>query len=66
MELWLQVFSALRGDEVLPWEGEMSEDLKGKLGALREPILAMLHRDPTQRVSMKDAYDSIVHMERTT
>jgi hypothetical protein len=59
------VVSALRGDEKLPWEGDLSEDLSRKLGALCVPVLAMLNRDPSMRPTMKAAYSSIIGMERT-
>lgn len=49
----LQVMSSLRGEEVLPWE-DMSEEVSGKLGPLRGLVLAMLHRDPSQRPSMAE------------
>lgn len=62
---WVQVVAALMGDEELPWEGDVSEDLSRKLGALRAPILAMLHRDPSMRPSMAAAHSSIIYMERS-
>ena len=62
---WLQVVAALRGEENLPWEGDLSGDVNSKLGALRAPVLAMLHRDPSLRPSMAAAHSSIIHMERT-
>ena len=61
----LQVVAALRGEEELPWEGTLSGAVAGKLGALRAPILSMLHRDPSLRPSMAAAHSSIVNMERT-
>lgn len=62
---WLQVVAALNEEEDLPWEGEMKEELTRKLGAMREPILAMLHRDPAMRPSMNDVHTFILNMEHT-
>lgn len=59
----LQVVASLKGDEELPWEGELSVEVNRKLGALRAPILSMLQRDPSLRPSMKSFHDSI--MERS-
>lgn len=63
--MWLQVVAALKGEEDLPWEGEMSEDVIRKLGAMHDTILAMLHREPDMRPSMKEIHSAIVNMERT-
>lgn len=59
----VQVAEALRGDEELPWEGRASEARCAKLGSLRAPILAMLHRDPSLRPSMAECHCSIMHMD---
>ena len=43
----------LRGDLPLPWEGELSPKVRRSLGTFRGPILELLHRDPTKRISMR-------------
>ena len=56
--------AALRGHAALPWEGELAGEVRGRLGALEGPVLAMLTRDPSLRPSMAAVHDSIMHMER--
>lgn len=65
IQLLLQVKAALRGDEQLPWEGELTGEVSRRLGAMQAPVLAMLARDPSLRPSMQAVHDSIMHMERT-
>ena len=40
----MQVVACLRGEEELPWEGEHLKKVERKLGKMREPVLALLHR----------------------
>jgi hypothetical protein len=50
----VQVVAQLRGDCPLPWEEQLlSERQSQRLGSLKEPVLAMLHRDARQRISMQ-------------
>ena len=63
--LTLQVKTALRGEEELPWEGWLGDERNRKLGALRVPIMAMLQRDPSLRPSMETTYNAITHIERS-
>ena len=59
MEVWtrvcarVQVIAQLRGDVPLPWEGELSSDTVRKLGAFKGPVLQLLQREPSRRVSMR-------------
>ena len=53
----MQVVAKLLGKEELPWEGNLAEknpSARRRLGLFRQPILSLLHRDPTQRVSLAD------------
>lgn len=43
----------LVGEEELPWDGELSTDVKRGLGAFKGPVLQLLQRDISQRSSMK-------------
>jgi hypothetical protein len=52
----MQVIAQLRGDLPLPWEGNMSPAVLRQLGAFKGPVLQLLHRDASQRVSMKRFY----------
>lgn len=46
----VQAYVQLRGDALLPWEGErLTDAVRGKLGVLRKPILETLNRDPSAR-----------------
>ena len=56
----MQVVAALLGEDELPWEGEASEGVRRKLGALRAPILSMLHRDPSLRPSVDILHECLV------
>lgn len=64
----LQVIAQLRGDLMLPWEGEMSAHTARQLGAFKGPVLQLLHRDPGLRVSMKRFYTACTKIvaSRTT
>lgn len=57
--------AALRGDEQLPWEGELSEETCRKLGIFANLVVAMLSRDPVERPSMHDVHASIVNLNGT-
>lgn len=57
-QLRLQVVAALRGDEQLPWEGDIPSHTASKLG----PVLAMLSRDPLRRPSMHQVHASLIVM----
>ena len=59
----MQIVAALLGEVELPWEGEGAEGLCRKLGALRAPVMAMLHRNPSLRPSMASFHTSV--MERS-
>lgn len=59
----LQVISALRGDELLPWEGSQNESVRKELGTLRNIVLKMLYRDPNSRPSIKDLYEGIARLD---
>eukprot|EP00892_Ulva_mutabilis_P004144 jgi/Ulvmu1/2100/UM125_0004.1 len=48
-----QVLAMLRGDKPLPWEGEHSTAATERLGALAEPVLLLLRRDPAERGSAR-------------
>lgn len=52
--LALQVMQRLRGDLPLPWEGELSPDVRRSLGAFQWPILKLLQRGPLERMTMRD------------
>ena len=43
----------LKGELPLPWEGRMSSEVKGKLGVFKGPVLQLLQREPSRRVSMR-------------
>ena len=49
----VQVLAMLRGDELLPWEGERGTESLASLGALKGPVLQLLQRDPGQRASVR-------------
>eukprot|EP00892_Ulva_mutabilis_P011475 jgi/Ulvmu1/86/UM001_0089.1 len=49
-----RVIQRLRGDLPLPWEGQLSKDVKQQLGVLRGPVLKLLRREPAKRISMRD------------
>ena len=41
----------LRGEADLPWEGANLKSEERKLGRMKEPVLALLHRDPAHRMT---------------
>jgi hypothetical protein len=47
----VQVVSALRGENDLPWEGKNLANFERKLGRMRGPVLALLNRDPAKRMT---------------
>eukprot|EP00892_Ulva_mutabilis_P006549 jgi/Ulvmu1/4266/UM194_0006.1 len=47
------VLARLRGDRPLPWEGQLSPVVQRHLGTFKGPILQLLHREPSQRISMR-------------
>jgi hypothetical protein len=47
----VQVVSALQGEKDLPWEGKNLANFERKLGRMRDPVLALLHRDPAKRMT---------------
>ena len=52
--LALQVMQRLRGDLPLPWEVDLSRDVKRRLGTFQWPILKLLQREPLQRFTMRE------------
>ena len=54
---FVQVLAKLRGEQELPWEGDLAEKnpaTRRQLGLFRESVLALLRRDPAQRASLAD------------
>lgn len=47
----LQVIAQILGGETLPWEGKLPPDVESKLGAFQKPVLQLLQRDPSHRMS---------------
>ena len=43
----------LKGSVALPWEGRLSPAVQRKLGAFKGPVLQLLQREPSRRVSMR-------------
>jgi hypothetical protein len=64
----LQILEQLRGDALLPWEGDLSSKQERGLGAFKGPVLQLLHRDPERRVSMKSFHAACIRLvsARTT
>ena len=58
----MQAVAAILGVAELPWEGEGAEVLCRKLGALRAPVLAMLHRSPSLRPSMASFHATVMEL----
>lgn len=52
----------LRGDLPLPWEGQLPADTDQMLGACKGPIMKLLHRDPSRRVSMRSFHDACTNL----
>lgn len=48
----------LLGHLHLPWEGQLRPDVKRKLGAFQEPVLRLLQREPSQRMTMNKFHTS--------
>lgn len=49
----VQVYSQLLGEADLPWEGDrLTVEVQRKLGVFRRPVLQLLQRDPTARISL--------------
>eukprot|EP00892_Ulva_mutabilis_P004168 jgi/Ulvmu1/2122/UM127_0007.1 len=53
-----KVLAQLRGDEPLPWEGELERQQDRLLGAFKGPVLQLLQRDPARRISMRRFHDA--------
>lgn len=49
----MQVMQRLQGDLPLPWEGDLSSQVKTSLGTFRRLTLALLHRQPCERITMR-------------
>eukprot|EP00892_Ulva_mutabilis_P008118 jgi/Ulvmu1/5679/UM024_0026.1 len=47
-----KVIARLKGEMALPWEEELSALVTRQLGAFRGPVLQLLHRRPSDRISM--------------
>lgn len=43
----------LLGEDKLPWEGELRDDVEAKLGPFKKAVLRLLLRDPKERASME-------------
>eukprot|EP00892_Ulva_mutabilis_P002848 jgi/Ulvmu1/12564/UM091_0005.1 len=53
------VRAQLRGETLLPWEGDnLRSDVRRKLGIFREPVLGLLRRNPHERASMQAFCDT--------
>eukprot|EP00892_Ulva_mutabilis_P004161 jgi/Ulvmu1/2116/UM127_0001.1 len=63
-----RVMQRLRGDMPLPWEGKLSPEVRRNLGALRDPVLKLLHREPSNCISMRQfhAACTMIFASRTT
>eukprot|EP00892_Ulva_mutabilis_P004444 jgi/Ulvmu1/2371/UM130_0002.1 len=63
-----RVMQRLRGDLPLPWEGELSLEVRRHLGTFKDAILKLLHREPAQRISMREFHISCTKLfaARTT
>lgn len=51
------MLAKLRGDMELAWEGDLNEKnptARRRLGLFREPVLALLHRNPEERASLSE------------
>eukprot|EP00892_Ulva_mutabilis_P004443 jgi/Ulvmu1/2370/UM130_0001.1 len=60
-----RVMQRLRGDLPLPWEGELSPEVRRHLGAFEDPILKLLQREPGQRISMREFHVSCTNIFAT-
>ena len=50
--LYVQVVDRLVGELPLPWEKELSPLVVRQLGVLRGPVMQLLQREPSERISM--------------
>ena len=48
----LQVAAQLKGELPLPWEEEISPVVVRQLGVFRGPVMQLLQREPSDRISM--------------
>lgn len=48
----MQVRARLLGHLPLPWESKMRPDVKRKLGSFQKPVMHLLQRDPSQRMTL--------------
>ena len=65
---FLQIMQRLRGDLPLPWEGDLSLDIRRRLGSFKGLILQLLDRDPVLRITMRSFHHACDRLfaERTT
>ena len=56
----------LLGEELLPWEGQPGEAMRGKLGAFMEPVLHLLKREPGERASMMAFHNACSNLVAST
>lgn len=63
----MQVVAQLKGEDLLPWEGddEHAVALRDKLGTFKDPILSLLHRDPSCRESLRHFQSLCTHVQAT-
>jgi hypothetical protein len=54
----MQVVAELVGEQRLPWES-LSPEVHKKLGLFRVPMLKLLSRDPSERPTMIEFYNTI-------
>ena len=50
--LYVQVVARLLGELPLPWEEELSSLVVRQLGVFRGPVMQLLQREPSDRISM--------------
>lgn len=63
----MQVRRQLLGEDPLPWEApRLTVEARGKLGAFKTPVLAMLARDPTRRASCQQLAGAVHDVLLTT
>lgn len=62
-KMWsgVQVVAQLKGDELLPWEGdgEHALRLRHQLGHFKKAVLSLLRRNPAKRASLSQ-FQSLV------
>ena len=54
----MQVVARLKGDLPLPWEEELSPLVVRQLGVYKAPVMHLLQRHPSDRISM-DHFDAL-------